>query len=120
MARVRGKLALPGAWPGLMMLGTIALITGVLAVLGGEQFSPHAIFFYLASTITIGSKFGSLFALASAWLSTAIGGIVLYEPAFTLTIDNADLIRQRPSLRGRGDGDEHCVLPLARERDRLA
>ena len=70
------------------MLGMIALITGVLAMLGGEQFSPHAIFVYLAATIVIGLKFGSLLALANAWLSAAVGGIVLYEPAFTLTIDN--------------------------------
>ena len=81
-------MSLPAAWPGIMMVGTIALITGVLAFLGGEQFSPHAIFVYLAATIVVGLKFGSLLALTNAWLSAAIGGIVLYEPAFTLTIDN--------------------------------
>ncbi len=92
-SRIRGKLSVPGLWPSIMMLGMVAVITGVLAVLGGEQFSPHAIFFYLAAIVAIGLKFGSLFALASAWLSAGIGAIVLYEPVFTLTIDNPISLR---------------------------
>ena len=91
-ARMRDKLS-PRAWRGITMLGTIALITGVLAILGGEEFSPHAIFFYLPATIAIGLKFGSLLAFASTWLSAAIGAIVLYEPTFTPTIDNPISLR---------------------------
>ena len=87
-SRFRRALSLPVVGPGLMMTGSIALITGVLSVLGGEAFSPHAVFFYLAATVMIGLKFGSILAIASTWLSAAIGGIVLYEPIFTLRIDN--------------------------------
>ncbi len=76
-----------------MMLGSVALITAVLHLFGGEQFSPHAVFFYLAAIVVIGLKFGSLLAIASSWLSAAIGGIVLYEPTFTLTIDNPGSMR---------------------------
>ena len=70
------------------MMSSIALITAFLFVFGGEQFSPHAVFFYLAAIVVIGLKFGSILAIASTWLSAVIGGIVLYEPTFTLTIDN--------------------------------
>jgi transcriptional regulator with XRE-family HTH domain len=74
--------------PLLMMSGSIALITGVLSALGGEQFSPFAVFFYLAATLVVGLKFGTILAIASTWLSVVIGGIVLYEPTFTLRIEN--------------------------------
>ena len=57
-------------------------------MLGGEHLSPHAIFFYLAAIIVVSLKFGSILAIASTWLSAVVGGIVLYEPTFTLTIDN--------------------------------
>ena len=87
-SRFRRALSLPLIGPGMMMAGSIALVTGVLSMLGGEQFSPYAVFFYLAATVVIGLKFGSILAIASSWLSAVIGGIVLYEPTFTLTIDN--------------------------------
>jgi transcriptional regulator with XRE-family HTH domain len=87
-SRFRRALSLPLIGPGMMMAGSIALITGALSMLGGEQFSPYAVFFYLAATVVIGLKFGSILAIASSWLSAVIGGIVLYEPTFTLTIDN--------------------------------
>jgi len=91
-SRFRRALSLPLAGPSLM-LTSIALVTGVLALLGGEQFSPHAIFVYLAATVVIGVKFGSILAVASSWLSAAIGGVILYEPAFTLTIDDPVSVR---------------------------
>jgi transcriptional regulator with XRE-family HTH domain len=91
--RSRRGLSLPLIGPGLMMSGSIALITGVLSVVGGEQFSPYAVFFYLAATIVIGLKFGTILAIASTWLSAVIGGIVLYEPTFTLTIENPLSVR---------------------------
>lgn len=87
-ARSRRALSLPLVGPGLMMSGSIALITGVLSMLGGEQFSPYAVFFYLAATVVIGLKFGTILAITSTWLSAVIGGIVLYQPTFTLMIDN--------------------------------
>ena len=86
--RFRRMLSLPLVGPAIMMLGSIAFITGVLSVLGGEEFSPHAVFFYLFATVVIGLKFGSILAIASAWLSAAVGGIVVYEPTFSLAIDN--------------------------------
>jgi hypothetical protein len=87
-SRSRHALSFPGMGPTVMMTGVIGFITGILSVLGGEQFSPYAVFFYLAATVVIGLKFGTILAIASAWLSVMIGGIVLYEPRFTLTIDN--------------------------------
>ena len=87
-SRARGGFSLPLIGPGLIMSGSIALITGVLSALGGEQFSPYAVFFYLAATVVVGLKFGAILAIASSWLSAVIGGVVLYEPTFTLTIEN--------------------------------
>ncbi len=87
-SRFRRALSLPPVGPGFMMTGSIGLVTGVLAALGGEQFSPYAVFFYLAATVVVGLKFGTILAVASSWLSAVIGGIVLYEPRFTLTIYN--------------------------------
>ncbi len=71
-----------------MIFGAIALITAVLAVLGGEQLSPHAIFGYLAVTIIIGLKFGTMLAFISSWLAAGIAGFALYEPVFSFSIDN--------------------------------
>jgi transcriptional regulator with XRE-family HTH domain len=114
-SRLRRNLSLPLVGLG-MMLGSVALITAVLHLFGGEQFSPHAIFFYLAAIVVIGLKFGSLLAVASTWLSAAVGAVVLYEPTFSLTIDDPDSLRSiivfvcvamtaslmlRPELRGR-------------------
>ena len=84
----RRALSHPFAGPGIMMTASIALVTGILSLLGGEHLSPHAVFLYLAATVVIGLKFGSILAIANTWLSAAIGGVVLYEPTFTLTIDN--------------------------------
>ena len=84
----RRALSHPFVGPGIMMTASIVLVTSVLSLLGGEQFSPYAVFFYLATTIVISLKFGSILAIANTWLSAAIGGVVLYEPTFTLTIDN--------------------------------
>jgi transposase-like protein len=92
-SRFRRGLSLPLIGPGLVMTGSIGIVTGVLAALGGEQFSPYAVFFYLAATAVIGLKFGTILAVASSWLSAVIGGIVLYEPTFTLTIDNPASMR---------------------------
>jgi transcriptional regulator with XRE-family HTH domain len=87
-SRFRRALSYPIVGPGIVMTGSIALTTGVLSVLGGEHLSPHAVFLYLIATAVIGLKFGSILAIASTWLSATIGGVVLYEPTFTLTIDN--------------------------------
>jgi len=84
----RRALSHPFVGPGIMMTASIVLVTSVLSLLGGEQFSPYAVFFYLATTIVISLKFGSILAIANTSLSAAIGGVVLYEPTFTLTIDN--------------------------------
>jgi transcriptional regulator with XRE-family HTH domain len=101
-ARSRRGLSLPIIGPATMMTGGKALVTGALSLLGGEQFSPYAVFFYLAATVVIGLKFGTILAVASSWLSAVIGGIVLYEPTFTLTIDRRDLLgRRHPSERSR-------------------
>ena len=52
-----------------------------------QHFSPHVVLFHLAAIVMIGLKFGSILAIASTWLATAIGTF-LFEPTFTLTIDN--------------------------------
>ena len=88
----RGKFP-PLARASITLLGSIVLITGLLSMLGGEQFSPHAIFFYLPATIAMGLQFGTALAFACAALSAAVGGIVLYEPTFTLTIAEPNSFR---------------------------
>jgi transcriptional regulator with XRE-family HTH domain len=74
--------------PTTMMFGAVALITCILAVLGGEQLSPHAVFGYLAVTIIIGLKFGTVLAVVGSWLAAGVAGFALYEPAFSFWIDN--------------------------------
>jgi K+-sensing histidine kinase KdpD len=107
----------------MMMLGSVALITAVLHLFGGEQFSQHAVFFYLAATVVIGLKFGTIIAIASSWLSAVIGGVVLYEPTFTLTIDSPASLRiiiifvcvatlLSMLLRGARNRDAAQVLPF--------
>ena len=64
-------------------LRAFALIMAILFVFGGEQFSPHAVFFYLAAIVLIWSQVRKHPCFASTWLSVVIGGIVLYEPQLT-------------------------------------
>jgi transcriptional regulator with XRE-family HTH domain len=87
-AAARGLSRFPVLGSTTMMFGAIALITAILAVLGGEQLSPHAIFGYLVVTIIIGLKFGTLLALIGSWLAAGIAGFALYEPVLSLSIDS--------------------------------